>query len=396
MMILGFMANYQSLLASGNKRPGPRRSLRDSSWLAGLCDWTVFFTMCLICTAGLVTLWSAGFDADRGESAAMMGQGKSMILGLIAFVICNSLNAQVWRKFSIPLFVLSMLLLAYILLNGVVVQGSRRWLDIGFFRMQPSELSKLATIVLLATYFSSDRCPRDGHSLLKMFGPLFLILLPTALIVDQPDLGTAMCHVLVGCTMLLLAGIQCRVLLISGALGILLLVPIWEFGLKDYQKLRVLTFIDPERDALGSGYHAIQSKIAVGSGAIFGKGFMQGSQTQLRFLPEQTTDFIFSVFSEEWGFVGTLGVLICYVLLIRRLIQIASATNDRFSSYVCFGVAALFFWHVFVNMGMVIGIVPVVGITLPLFSFGGSSVITLMACLGIASSIGRKRYYFSS
>ena len=262
--------------------------------------------------------------------------------------------------------------------------------------MQPSEFSKLATILLLAKYFSSEKCPRGGYSFFSIFIPIFLILIPTGLIVDQPDLGTALCHVLVGATMLLMAGVQWRVLLAGAGLGLMLLVPIWEFGLKEYQKLRVLTFIDPERDALGSGCHAIQSKIAVGSGAIFGKGFMQGSQTQLRFLPEQTTDFIFSVFSEEWGFVGTLGILICYMLLIRRLINISCATNDRFSSLVSFGVAALFFWHVFVNMGMVTGIVPVVGITLPLFSFGGSSVITLMACLGIASSIGRKRYYFSS
>lgn len=194
--------------------------------------------------------------------------------------------------------------------------------------------------------------------------------------------------------MLLLAGLHKKTLLTLLSAGILLTIPFWLFGLKDYQRQRILTFMSPESDPLGSGYHAIQSKIAVGSGAFWGKGFMQGTQTQLRFLPEQTTDFIFSVLAEEWGFVGTFLVIFLYGFLIFRLLSISSRCQDTFSAFVAFGVAALIFWHVLVNIGMVVGVLPVVGLTLPLLSFGGSSVTSVMAALGLAAGFSFRRFLF--
>jgi rod shape determining protein RodA len=210
----------------------------------------------------------------------------------------------------------------------------------------------------------------------------------------EPDLGTALVHLAIAGSMLFLAGVQRGTIIRLALIGGLLAVPGWHM-LKDYQKQRVINFITPEADPLGTGYHAIQSKIAVGSGAVTGKGFMKGTQTQLRFLPEQTTDFIFSVLAEEWGFMGSLVILTLYSILILRVLGVAARAPDQFSLYVCYGVAAMMFWHVFVNIGMVIGVVPVVGVTLKLLSYGGSSVIAAMAGIGLVAGFSIRKSVFT-
>ena len=359
-------------------------------------DWPLGFVVALLCFIGLLSLYSAGYNIESGSSAAMQRQAISMGVGLFAFVVCMSFNPSFWNRYSYLIYLVGCGLLAAIFFTGVVAGGARRWLDLGGLRLQPSEFMKVAMILALARLFSKRVEPSSGYSLTTLIIPGLFMALPVGLIVIEPDLGTALCHILIGGSMLLLAGVQRRTLFGLVIAGVCLSVPAWFFGLKDYQKQRILTFLSPEDDPLGSGYHAIQSKIAVGSGSLTGKGYLQGSQSQLSFLPEQTTDFIFSVFAEEWGFLGSLFVIFLYGFLILRLLTIASRCRESFPAFVVFGVAAMIFWHVVVNVGMVVGVMPVVGLTLPLLSYGGSSVIAVMGALGLAAGISLRRFSFSS
>ncbi len=358
-------------------------------------DWQLIMLMLVICSIGLALVYSAGFDPVKQQSERFFAQASYMAAGLVVFVCCMFFNTSFWRRTAFLFYAAGCLLLVLVLLNGTVVNGARRWLDLGGVRIQPSEFAKLGTILVLAYVFSSENAPRGRYTLLKMAWPIILMIIPTLLVLRQPDLGTALSYLLVGGSMLLLAGLEWKTLIGLVILGFALVVPAWEFLLQDYQRHRILTFMSPEADPLGKGYHALQSKIAVGSGALFGKGFLQGTQSQLRFLPEQTTDFIFSVLAEEWGFVGSLMVVALYGLLIQRLLSITSRCAEAFPAFVSFGVAALLFWHTLINIGMVIGIMPVVGITLTLTSYGGSSIITMMAGLGIVSGFSIRRFLFS-
>lgn len=365
-------------------------------------DWLLSFAMLGLCAIGLVIIYSAGFDPQTGQSSSMIKQAVSMGIGFGAFLACVTIRPSFWRSCAWAFYVIGCLLLLFVLLKGTVAGGARRWLVIGPLRMQPAEFTKIALILLYARLFSSESSPafqasngKGGFTFKTLLFPAFLLGIPTILIMKEPDLGTALVHILIAGSMLFLAGIQRGTLIRLIVAGGLFAVPAWHM-LKDYQKNRVLNFISPEADPLGTGYHAIQSKIAVGSGAVTGKGFMQGTQTQLRFLPEQTTDFIFSVLAEEWGFFGSLVILVLYAVLILRSISVASKCSDSFSMYVAYGVASMMFWHVFVNIGMVIGVVPVVGVTLKLLSYGGSSVIAAMAGIGLVAGFSVRRSVFSS
>lgn len=357
-------------------------------------DWVYFTILVLICVCGLVVLSSAGYNPDTGISRPMQKQALSMTLGLFSFFVGCLFSANFWKRSSWAIYGGCLLLLAVIFLIGEVAGGAKRWLDLGFFRMQPSEFMKVGVILVLANILSSEDAPQNGRDLKALFFPAVVLLIPAVLTLVQPDLGTALCQCLVGGTMLLIAGVRFKTLLGLFTSGIIALIPAWTL-LKDYQKNRILNFLTPELDPLGSGYHAIQSKIAVGSGALFGKGYLKGTQTQLRFLPEQTTDFLFSVLAEEWGFFGSLFVVSLYIILIYRILLVASRASDRFSALVCTGVGALFFWQCVVNIGMVTGALPVVGITLPLLSYGGSSVLTLLFCAGLVAGIHSRRFLFS-
>jgi rod shape determining protein RodA len=357
-------------------------------------DIPVVVTTFLICGVGLVILYSAGFNPKTGYSAQMNRQVITMAIGFSVFFFCMIFKRGFWQRSSYVFYAAGCVLLVLVFVNGVAAGGATRWLELGGFRMQPSEFMKLGVILALAKLFSSDRAPLKGYDFRTLPAPVLVLGIPFGLILIEPDLGTSLCVGLIGGSMLLVAGVKKKTLIQLGIMGLVMIPPAWMFLMEDYQKQRVHTFLSPESDPLGSGYHAIQSKIAVGSGMLTGKGFLEGTQSQLRFLPEQTTDFIFSVLAEEWGFVGSFFVLGLYAYLILRLIRLAGQTTDKFSGYVAVGVAALIFWQVVINIGMVIGVLPVVGLTLPLLSYGGSSFITIIAALGIASALVRRKSFY--
>ncbi|MCC6933754.1 MAG: rod shape-determining protein RodA [Deltaproteobacteria bacterium] len=357
-------------------------------------DWKLLVLALIICAMSLIVLYSAGFDFEEKQSFSMTAQCLNIIVGLIAFFCCAILSPEFWRRWSYLIYGFGCVLLVLVFGIGVVGGGARRWLDFGFIQLQPSEIMKIGLILTMARFFSAENSPRDGYNLFTLLKPAMVIGIPAAMILVQPDLGTAGILCLVGGSMLLVAGVKLRTIITIVLLAGVLLIPAWG-GLEEYQKNRVRNFLSPELDPMGTGYHAIQSKIAVGSGQLLGKGYLKGTQTQLRFLPEQTTDFIFSVLAEEWGFVGAAALIAMYVLLILRLCMLANRASDGYGMFICVGTACYVFWHAFINMGMVIGILPVVGITLPLVSYGGTSVVSILAVLGFAAGAGVRRGIFS-
>jgi len=303
------------------------------------------------------------------------------------------LDYKVLTKIAYAAYVMNLLCLVYVEFFGNIALGAQRWIDFGFFKYQPSETMKLMLVVLLAKILA-ERNTSAGLGVKKLLLPLTLTAIPFILTVIQPDLGTSMMLAAVSVSMLLFVGIKKRIL-ITAVIGFILILPLaYNFGLKEYQKNRVLTFIDPTRDPRGAGYNSIQSKIAVGSGKFLGKGFRKGTQSQLDFLPERHTDFIYSVLSEEHGFIGSFTVLTLFIILILIGIKIATQARDKFGALLVIGCLSFLFWHMFVNIGMVIGLLPIVGIPLPILSYGGSGMITGFLCLGIISSVAMRRYIF--
>jgi rod shape determining protein RodA len=358
----------------------------------------------LILICGLIILYSAGYNPDAPgvplgpfsinvKSAAFAKQFAFFGVGLGAMLVGMLLSSKALHRLSIPMYVLAVALLVGVMLFGVVVNGSRRWFALGALRFQPAELVKVAVILIMARYLSRVKPPPGGFRIKDLIAPGALLLIPMGFIMKQPDLGTALVVGATGAGMLLFAGINLRALLGICLAGIIAAIPAW-YSLHDYQKKRILTLVDPGADPLGSGYHLNQSKIAVGSGGVLGKGYLKGTQSQLEFLPEHTTDFVFSVLAEEWGFLGCILVLGLYAALIFQLLGMIGRVRDAYGAYVIVGITTLFLFHIVTNIGMVIGVLPVVGITLPLLSYGGSSVIVCMLCLGIALGIGMRRYQF--
>jgi rod shape determining protein RodA len=286
------------------------------------------------------------------------------------------------------------LLLVVVLVKGRVVMGARRWITYGPVNFQPSELAKIAVMLALAAWFARDldKDPRRSpYGLRGVLVPSLLTLLPAVLILREPDLGTALIVVAIGATMILVAGVRWKAATLVLAVTVAGTLALWPH-LKPYQKKRIETFLNPEGDVLGAGYHATQSMIAVGSGQGFGKGWGQGTQTLLSFLPEQHTDFIFSVWAEEHGFMGALLLLALYLALVASGITIAMNARDRFGRFLAAGATAMIFWQAFVNMGMVTGVLPVVGVTLPLMSYGGSSVMVVYLAMAMLANVGTRRY----
>jgi rod shape determining protein RodA len=353
--------------------------------------WHVPFLALAICAIGVWNLASASRSSHMNiwiTQAIWMGVG----VGLALFVAL--VDYKLFRRGAWVFYVLILVLLLAVLLKGRMVMGARRWLTIGPVNFQPSELAKIAVILVLARWFSRDAesDPRRGsRGLARIAIPALLVLVPALLIQRQPDLGTALIVMAVGGTMILFAGVRWKTLVVLGVVVTVGAVAAWPH-LKPYQRKRIETFLDPEGDVLGAGYHATQSMIAVGSGQGLGKGWGQGTQTLLSFLPEQHTDFIFSVWAEERGFVGTLVLLALYFGLVGSGITIALRASDRFGQFVAVGATALVFWHAFINMGMVTGMLPVVGVTLPLMSYGGTSVLVVFVALALLSSVGTRRF----
>lgn len=356
-------------------------------------DWLLLGWVLLIAVLGIVNLYSAGYNRAPGETAPIyLKQIYWLGLGLALMFLTLLYDYRHLEKLSYPLYFISLALLLAVMLGGKMVSGSRRWLALGPFAFQPAELTKIAIVLVLARYL--NRHPSGVPLGLKnLLAPLALVLAPVLLIVRQPDLGSAIVLFLVAGSLILFVGVRWRTLA-GCALSIVLLSPlIWHF-LKDYQRQRVLTFLDPEKDPLGAGYHIIQSKIAVGSGQFWGKGFLQGTQSQLQFLPEQHTDFVFSVFAEEWGFVGSAFLMLLFMGLTLWGLQIARNCKERFGHLLALGITALMFWQVFINLCMVTGLLPVVGIPLPLFSYGGSSLISNFLGVGLLLNIRMRRFLF--
>ncbi len=344
-------------------------------------------TLCALILAlmalGLAVLYSA---SDR-DLMTLAGQSRSMVLALACMCLMAHLPPHQLMRLAGPAYVIGLMLLVGVALGGEVSHGARRWLHIGPIRIQPSELMKLVLPLALATWFQHRE---QGLALRDFLIALLLFVVPVGLIARQPDLGTALLIASSGCYVLFLAGLSWRVLALAGA-GFAAILPVaWTF-LHDYQRQRVLTLLDPSQDPLGAGYHIIQSTIAVGSGGVLGKGWLGGTQTHLDFLPERTTDFIFAVFGEEFGLFGELLLLILLISLILRGLDIASQASSIFNRLAAGAISLTLFTYTFVNMGMVSGILPVVGVPLPFVSYGGTSLITLMLGQGILMSIRHHR-----
>jgi len=341
-----------------------------------------------VCAAGLIVLFSAAGE-DLG---VFLRQAARVGIGLGVIVAVAQVPPRVLRIIAPFLFTVGVLLLVAVALTGDIAMGAQRWLDLGVVRFQPSEIMKIAVPLACAWYLHERPLPPDFLTLCVL---ALAILVPTLLIAEQPDLGTALLVATGGALVVLLAGLQARYMIGLGALLVGAVPVVWHF-LHDYQRQRVLTFLNPQTDPLGAGYHTIQSEIAIGSGGLFGKGYMNGSQAQLEFLPERSTDFIFAVVGEEWGLVGLLVMLLLYLFVIARGLFVAAQAQDTFSRLVAGSLTLTFCVYVFVNSGMVAGLLPVVGVPLPLVSYGGTSMVTLMAGFGILMSIHSRRKLVST
>lgn len=356
-------------------------------------DWVLAALVVTVCLLGILNIYSATTPYKVIGTAYYIKQFYWMLLGIIISLMVCSLDYHILEDLSYWFYALLLLLLVAVLVIGKRSMGATRWLNLGFFTIQPSELMKLVIIVTFARFFDNFQS-LGGLTVKETLIPLSLLAVPVALIMKQPDLGTATLVILIATSMIMYVGLRWSAVVTFVSVTIPMAWVGWVFLLRPYQKNRVLDFLDPERSRLGSGYHIIQSKIAVGSGGFTGKGFVKGTQSQLRFLPEQHTDFAFSVFAEEWGFIGCLLLIFIYISLVLWGLNIARRCNDRFGGLLAVGVTAMLFWHIIINMGMVIGLFPVVGVPLPFFSYGGTSMITSMVGIGLLQNISMRRFMF--
>ena len=344
---------------------------------------------------GLFNLYSATHGPNSVNVESLFIQQMVWLAGGWTIFFILTFMDYLWvNKFAWLIYIINVSALVYTDLKGKVVLGGQRWIDLHFFRYQPSETMKLCLILILARFLVSHNSQGKGLGLRLLFFPGLLVLIPFALTVKQPDLGTAMMLLFIGGTMLYFVKIR-KAILAFIVVSALVAIPVaWKYGLKEYQRNRIVTFISPDLDPQGKGYNSIQSRIAVGSGKFLGKGFRMGTQSQLEFLPERHTDFIYSVLSEEWGFLGSTLVLITFAFLFKICFEVAYQSRDKYGALVAVGVTAYIFWHMFVNIGMVLGLLPIVGVPLPLLSYGGSGMLTTMTGLGLVSSIAYRRYLF--
>ncbi|MEK6628794.1 MAG: rod shape-determining protein RodA [Bdellovibrionota bacterium] len=358
-------------------------------------DFKLILIIFILNLLGLFNLFSATHGPNSlSVESLFLQQIVWLVGGWILFFILTFLDYLWINKFVWLIYILNVGALIYTDLKGKVVLGGQRWIDLHYFRYQPSETMKLCLILILARLLVNTNSQGRGMGLRALLLPTLLILTPFILTVKQPDLGTAMMLLLIGGTMLFFVKIRKSIIAFLIVSTLIALPIAWKYGLKDYQRNRVITFISPDLDPQGKGYNSIQSRIAVGSGKFLGKGFRMGTQSQLEFLPERHTDFIFSVLSEEWGFIGSIFILLAFAYLFKICFEIAYQARDKFGALTTVGITAYIFWHMFVNIGMVIGLLPIVGVPLPLLSYGGSGMLSTMAGLGLVSSIAYRRYLF--
>lgn len=347
-------------------------------------DGYLLLGLMLLMAVGLVTIYAAG-GQDMG---LIKRQVIRLGIAMTAMLVLAQIPTGAYLRLSVYAYLIGIAMLVAVLLVGDMGKGAQRWLDLGVVRFQPSEIMKLAVPMMIAWYISRFTLPPKTQ---YIFIGFILVVIPTLLIAKQPDLGTSLLIASSGIFVLFLSGMRWKLISIVAALASAFTPIMWFFLMKEYQKQRVLTFLNPESDPLGAGYHIIQSKIAIGSGGTDGKGWLQGTQSQLEFLPERHTDFIFAVFSEEFGFFGVLGLLAIYAFIILRGMLIAVRAQEAYNKLLAGSITLTFFVYVFVNMGMVSGLLPVVGVPLPLVSYGGTSMVTLLAGFGILMAISTQK-----
>ena len=344
-------------------------------------DFTLLFSILLL---GIISIF-AQYSSSGGQfDYFSKSHAIRFVVFFLFFLTISFVNIRFWNDYSVLIFIFLVILLILVKFFGVQSQGSRRWINLFVFNLQPSELMKIGIILFLSNYYHKISS-NDVNKMRFLLYPLIALMVPFMLVLTQPDLGTALLIVISGVVITWLSGVKWKIFAyLSGLL--LILAPIAISFLKPYQKSRILTFLNPDLDPLGAGYQIIQSKIAIGSGGLFGKGFLNGSQSYLDYLPEKHTDFIFTLFSEEFGFFGSLFILFLYALIISRIIKIGNSTRSNFGKLYCFSFATAFFIYVMVNMMMVLGLLPIVGSPLPIMSYGGSSMMAIMFGLGIVMS----------
>jgi rod shape determining protein RodA len=358
-------------------------------------DWNFVLVILALNLVGLINLYSATHGPHSNDVEPLfVNQLVWLAAGWSCFFISTLLDYSYINRIAYIVYFLNLAAILYVTFYGKIALGAQRWIDLGFFHYQPSETMKMCLIMVMAKVLSIRNTEGRGMGLKQLMWPLIIMGVPFILVVEQPDLGTGMMLTAIGCSMIIFCKVRKLILGVCIAGAMIALPAAWKWGLKEYQRQRVVNFISPTNDPRGSGYNSIQSKIAVGSGKLLGKGFRKGTQSQLEFLPERHTDFIYSVLSEEHGFVGSVTTIALFCVLFLIAIRIASTSRDKFGALLTVGVVAYVFWHMFVNMGMVIGLLPIVGVPLPLLSYGGSSMLTTMTGLGIVSSVAYRRYIF--
>ncbi|MEM6160042.1 peptidoglycan glycosyltransferase MrdB [Erwinia sp. P6884] len=364
------------------------RHQKRTIWTRIHVDPTFFLLISALLVFSCLVMWSAS-----GQDPGMMERKLVQVaIGVIVMLVMAQIPPRVYEGWAPYLYIVCVLLLIAVDAFGHISKGAQRWLDLGVVRFQPSEIAKIAVPLMVARFINRDVCPPT----LKNTGiALVLIFMPTLLVAAQPDLGTSILIASSGLFVLFLSGMSWKLIAVAVALVAAFIPILWFFLMHDYQRDRVMMLLDPESDPLGAGYHIIQSKIAIGSGGLRGKGWLHGTQSQLEFLPERHTDFIFAVLAEELGLVGVLVLLVLYILLIMRGLVMAARAQTTFGRVMAGGLMLIFFVYVFVNIGMVSGILPVVGVPLPLVSYGGSALIVLMAGFGIIMSIHTHRKLLS-
>jgi rod shape determining protein RodA len=356
-------------------------------------DWILLLLLILIASISVLNLYSATFPIrDEGGSQIFNKQIYWFLIGFGVLLLMTTFDYHLLERIAYPLYLLALMLLVLVLIIGNIYSGSQRWLSLGGIHFQPSELAKLTIVIVLAKHFTGHG-EYSEYRLRDLWKPFLLIMVPCLLIMKEPDLGSGLILVIISFSIILFMKVKWKSLLILIITALVSAPFIW-YSLKEYQQKRIITFLKPDTDPLGAGYHIIQSKIAVGSGLLWGKGFLKGTQTRLHFLPEQHTDFAFSVLAEEWGFAGSVFLLLLYLFLILWGINIAKNSKDKFGAIMAIGLISTVFWQLVINVSMAIGLLPVVGIPLVLFSYGGSSIISTMIALGLLMNISMRRFMF--
>ncbi len=354
-------------------------------------DWILLFMLIGICGMALMNLYSASYPPSPWGIPPYIKQCYLFLLGISGVLFILFFDYKELHFWNYPFYIFIVLLLLFVLFAGNSAGGAQRWVNLGLFKLQPSELAKLSLVVTLASYYSRKE-KAEGYGIRDMVTPVLLTLLPFLLILKQPDLGTALMLGIIFVSMTLFAKVRWQTLGLGAVLGSGAGVFAWFYLLKDYQKRRIETLLNPAKDPMGQGYQILQSKIAVGSGGVSGKGYLEGTQGHLHFLPERHTDFAFAVWGEEWGFVGSVLFLGLYFCMLLWGLYVAMSARDRFGVFLSFGVVMLIFWQAVINLLMILGFLPVVGIPLPLVSYGGSSLLTTLLGLGILMNVRMRRF----